>query len=67
MQPRPRYCSTEIARITDDEQRYCRIVEGWYQGGRAQPDFSLAWRKRPDIPVAVDTGRLKTDIGRQEF
>ncbi len=40
----------------------------WFnQGGRARADFSLAWLKQPDIPVEVDTGRLETDVGRQEF
>ncbi len=33
------------------------------------PSTTLAWPgwKQPDIPVEVDTGRLETDVGRQEF
>ncbi len=33
------------------------------------PSPTLAWPgwKQPDIPVEVDTGRLETDVGRQEF
>ncbi len=33
------------------------------------PGPTLAWPgwKQPDIPVEVDTGRLETDVGRQEF
>ncbi len=33
------------------------------------PGPTLTWpgRKQPDIPVEVDTGRLETDVGRQEF
>ncbi len=33
------------------------------------PGLTLAWPgwKQPDIPVEVDTGRLQTDVGRQEF
>ncbi len=33
------------------------------------PGPTLAWPgwKQPDIPVEVDTGRLETDVGKQEF
>ncbi len=33
------------------------------------PGPTLAWPgwKQPEIPVEVDTGRLETDVGRQEF
>ncbi len=33
------------------------------------PGPTLAWPgwKQPDIAVEVDTGRLETDVGRQEF
>jgi hypothetical protein len=33
------------------------------------PGPTLAWPgwKQPDIPVEVDTGRLETEVGRQEF
>jgi hypothetical protein len=33
------------------------------------PSTTLAWPgwKQPDIPVEVDTGRLETDVERQEF
>ncbi len=33
------------------------------------PGPTLAWPgwKQTDIPVEVDTGRLETDVGRQEF
>ncbi len=33
------------------------------------PGPTLAWPgwKQPDIPVEVDTGRLETDVGMQEF
>ncbi len=33
------------------------------------PGLTLAWPgwKQPDIPVEVDTDRLESDVGRQEF
>ncbi len=33
------------------------------------PGPTLAWPgwKQPDIPVEVDTGRIETDVGMQEF
>jgi hypothetical protein len=53
------------------------IIEAVRGGGGKQlfktkgvgPGPTLAWPgwKQPDIPVEVDTGRLETDVGRQEF
>jgi hypothetical protein len=51
---------------------YMSVHERTYTGGIAKgvgPGPTLAWPgwKQPDIPVEVDTGRLETDVGRQEF
>ncbi len=47
------------------------IKPKWYSGKikGVGPGPTLAWPgwKQPDIPVEVDTGRLETDVGRQEF
>jgi hypothetical protein len=41
----------------------------WVLAKGVGPSTTLAWHgwKQPDIPVEVDTGRLETDVGRQEF
>jgi hypothetical protein len=51
--------------------RYChnplRCVAGVHKG--VGPGPTLAWPswKQPDISVEVDTDRLETEVGRQEF
>ena len=47
--------------------KYSRLRFVWPKG--VGPGPTLAWPgwKQPDIPVGVDTGRLNTDVGRQEF
>jgi hypothetical protein len=48
---------------------YWLLISVWVVGKGVGPGPTLAWPgwKQPDIPVEVDTGRLETDVGMQEF
>jgi hypothetical protein len=46
------------------------LYDGWKgcgQGGWASTTLAWPGWKEPDIPGEVDTGRLETDVGRQEY